>query len=242
MQGPDSRSGRRTKYTSGRMPEFKNCEIEIKLKVGSLRELLKRLKKLGARCHGRVFEENTLYDTAERTLWQQGKLLRLRVETRVATGPEERPHPPRAEGSGKGKGRETGPRVVLTYKGRAEGGTGQEERYKVREEIETEVSEPEGMARILEGMGYAAVFRYEKFRSEYRLPEVAGAVLELDETPAGLYLEVEGTRESIDQVAELLGCSTAEYLTESYWDIHERHCRERGVHFKDMLFANQEVF
>jgi adenylate cyclase class 2 len=231
-------NGRRTKYTSGRMLGPKNCEIEIKLRVRSLRELLARLKRLRARGEQRVFEENTLYDTQGRGLFEQGKLLRLRVETTVRGVPSERQRPLAAaarEGNRAGlRGR---PRARLTFKGRAES----DGRYKVREEIEIGVSEPAGMAKVLESIGLAPIFRYEKFRSLYRLPGIACAVVELDETPVGLFLEVEGATKAIDRVAARLGYSSSDYLTESYWDLHAEHCSVRGVHVRDMLFGIEKV-
>jgi adenylate cyclase class 2 len=240
MAWPVCWNGRRTKYTSGRMPELRNCEIEIKLRVRSLEELFARLRKVRARGERRVFEENTLYDTPGRGLFEQGKMLRLRVETPVGGVASERPRRPPAAAvrGGKGVGWRRSRRALLTFKGRR-GGDG---RYKVREEIETGVDDPAGLARVLQSIGFAPIFRYEKFRSLYCLPGMAGGVVALDETPAGLFLEVEGSMEAIDQVATRLGFTASDYLTVSYWDLHEEHCRFRGVHVRDMQFGIKKVF
>jgi len=82
--------------------------------------------------------------------------------------------------------REAGHRHTLAIKGPP-----RLSRYKSREEFESEFSDPASMWRILEGLGYVPVFRYEKYRTEYAGPARAGAVM-LDETPLGAFLELEG--------------------------------------------------
>jgi adenylate cyclase class 2 len=52
---------------------------------------------------------------------------------------------------------------ILTYKGPPA-----VSKYKSREELEVEISDAEVMGRLLERLGFHAVFRYEKFRTEYR--------------------------------------------------------------------------
>ena len=58
-----------------------NREIEIKLPFADLAALIGRLQRLRAVNLGRVFEQNTLYDTPEADLRRSGCLLRLRIET-----------------------------------------------------------------------------------------------------------------------------------------------------------------
>ncbi len=64
--------------------------------------------------------------------------------------------------------------------------------YKVREEREVRASDERAIAEILGALGLAPRFRYEKYRSTYRLPGIAHVVVELDETPIGDFLELEG--------------------------------------------------
>ena len=109
-------------------------------------------------------------------------------------------------------------------------------RYKSREELESEFSNPASMRRILEGLGYAPVFRYEKYRTEYAGPDPSGAVM-LDETPIGAFLELEGGPRWIDRTARALGFSRDGYITASYGRLYLEHCVAKGVEPKNMVFG-----
>ena len=50
-------------------------------------------------------------------------------------------------------------------------------RGEIREEHELLVDDAEAMARVFEGMGLRPWFRYEKYRTTYRLPGVAGLLV-----------------------------------------------------------------
>jgi adenylate cyclase class 2 len=108
-------------------------------------------------------------------------------------------------------------------------------RYKSREELESEVGDPAAMWRILERLGYAPVFRYEKYRTEYVGPDPAGAVM-LDETPIGAFLELEGGPRWIDRTARALGFSPAGYITASYGRLYLEHCQSTGIEPTNMVF------
>lgn len=92
------------------------------------------------------------------------------------------------------------------------------------------------MARILRALGLHPVFRYEKFRTTYALPGVRGLKIELDETPVGIYLELEGPVAGINRGARLLGYRRKDYLTDSYGSLYLADCRRRGRKPGDMLF------
>lgn len=98
--------------------------------------------------------------------------------------------------------------ALLTFKGPVVPGP-----FKVREEIETPAESPERLLAVLDRLGYAPVFRYEKFREEYL---VSGAVVAIDETPIGTFVEIEGTAEVIDDCARRLGRTPSDYVTASY--------------------------
>ena len=84
------------------------------------------------------------------------------------------------------------------------------------------------MARILQALGLRPVFRYEKFRTTYAFPGIRGLKIELDETPVGVYLELEGPVTAIDRGARLLGYTRQEYLKETYGSLYLADCRRRG--------------
>jgi adenylate cyclase, class 2 len=110
--------------------------------------------------------------------------------------------------------RTAGTRHVLTFKGPQQAG-----RHKSREELETVLADREAFEHILARLGYGPVFRYEKYRTEFRKAGGAGTAM-LDETPAGVFLELEGPPEWIDGAARSLGFGDADYITASYADIH----------------------
>jgi adenylate cyclase, class 2 len=98
---------------------------------------------------------------------------------------------------------------LLTFKGprRVEAGV------KSREERETPVVEPSALDEILRRLGFEPVFRYQKYRESYRH---RGQSVEVDETPIGVFLEIEGDLEGIASVASELGYTPADYVGESY--------------------------
>jgi len=123
----------------------------------------------------------------------------------------------------------------LTYKGPAE----DDQRYKSREEIETAVINGPNLQQILERLGFAVVFSYEKrrrtFQRRHRRGDGHGHVL-LDETPIGWYLELEGSRRWIDATAQRLGFSSKDYVTKSYGLLYREYCEARGIKPTHMLF------
>jgi len=196
-------------------------EIEVKLRFESAKAARKKLARIGASPvrgavagkGGRYHERNILFDTPDGGFARHGQLLRVRVES-----------PPTA-------GKKATSRVVLTYKGPAEASG--EGHYKVRQENEVVVADADAISRILESLGLRGWFRYEKFRTRFALPSskkwAAGLHLELDETPTGVFLELEGPTDSIDRAASDLGFSPRDYITKNYLLLHLEDCRKRGV-------------
>ncbi len=69
---------------------------------------------------------------------------------------------------------------------------------KSREERETAVDAPGELRAILRNLGYKPVFRYQKYRETWTH---RGQEIEVDETPIGIFLEIEGDAEGIHAVA-----------------------------------------
>ena len=140
-------------------------ETEIKLRISDVPAFRRALKRVGARLASpgapKVHEENVIFDTPQGGLAKHGQLLRIRTET-----PEAR---------GKSKNSRPNQRVILTFKqpmieqATAETGSPSDGSYKVREEIEVEVAEAGNLAKIFEGLGLGGWFRYEKYRTTFRL-------------------------------------------------------------------------
>jgi|HubBroStandDraft_2_1064218.scaffolds.fasta_scaffold167222_1 adenylate cyclase class 2 len=207
-------------------------EIEIKLRVSNLREIHKTLRRVRAReISPRTYELNTLYDTPAQDLRRLGRLIRVRVE-----------HVP---GDSKRK-REQG-HAVLTYKApvrsskeekHTRAAVASRSRFKVKQEAEVSVTGADQMDRILRGLGLRPTFRYEKYRTTYLLPGIKDLKIELDETPVGDYLELEGSPASIDRAASRLGYAPADYIQATYGALHLADCRRRGRKPGHMLFPN----
>jgi adenylate cyclase class 2 len=125
--------------------------------------------------------------------------------------------------------REVNGRGVLTYKAPAAAG-----KHKSRDEIETAVDSPAALREVLARIGLVPSFRYDKYRTEFTDGE--GAAM-LDETPIGVYFELEGTPAWIDRAASRLGFAESDYLTASYARLYFEYCRRRGVIPGEMVFS-----
>jgi adenylate cyclase, class 2 len=120
-------------------------------------------------------------------------------------------------------------RAILTYKGPARFQAG----AKVREERETEVESAEETAAILTGLGLEPRFRYDKRREEW---DCEGAVVALDETPIGTFVEVEADPATIRRVVGLLGLDASESIPYSYAELYARRRKEDPSLPADMVF------
>ena len=215
-------------------------ETEIKLKISDLPAFHRALKRMGARLANpvaaRVHEENVIFDTPQGGLAKHGQLLRIRTET-----PEVR-----------SKAKKSAPkqRVILTFKqpmtrpAAAETETSRDGPYKVRDQIEVEVAESGNLTRIFEGLGLGGWFRYEKYRTTFRLPAskawAKGLLVELDETPIGTFVELEGPAAAIDRAAQELDYSRRDYILKNYLRLYMEDCRRKGEQPRHMLFPKRK--
>lgn len=120
--------------------------------------------------------------------------------------------------------------MVLTFKGRPVPA-----RHKTREEIETALGDITVMDQILRHLGFQVVFRYEKYRTEYA-PARGTGVVTLDETPIGVFLEIEGEAGWIDRTAQRLGFNQSDYISASYGSLYASFCTEHGLQENEMVF------
>lgn len=175
-------------------------EIEVKLKCGhqDIDKLPQKILELGfIETEAESYENNVVFDTPERELKGRKMLLRLRQKPG---------------------------RVILTMK-RPVAKEFKSDDYKIREEIEVDVSDFENTRTILTGLGYEVFFIYEKYRTEYHKDSADGPVtLMLDRTPIGYFIEIEAPQAQIDVVAGQLGYSKKDYVTENYYTLfRSRH-------------------
>jgi adenylate cyclase class 2 len=109
-------------------------------------------------------------------------------------------------------------------------------RHKSREELEIVVDDARIGARIMERLAFQPWFRYEKYRTEFRRLRQSGIAV-IDETPIGVYLELEGTPPWIDRNAHLLGFAETDYITASYGRLYLEWCKRKKRKPGDMVFA-----
>ena len=181
-------------------------ETEIKFRVGDRTQLEERLAALG-------FHLVTPRSFESNTLYDTPeRLLRLRhelVRIRSYVG-----------------------RWVLTHKRVPDSGIG-EDRHKHRVETETEVSDGGALAEVFRSVGLEPVFRYEKWRTEWADAEGHCVV---DETPLGMYAELEGAPEWIDRRCNELGVAPEERLTLSYGRLFDQWREETGSTAEELTF------
>ena len=186
-------------------------ETEIKLRLLQGPERAKTLlERHGFQATGpRRLETDQTFDLPTAELRRSGRLLRLRS---------------------------TGGRWIVTYKGPI----APADKHKSREEIEADVSDGVAFAEILAALGYQPSFAYEKFRTIFKADTFdAGGdngIVTLDETPIGVFLELEGPGYWIDRTAQRLGFGPEDYVTLSYSALYEEHRKTHPTVPRDMKF------
>ena len=117
----------------------------------------------------------------------------------------------------------------ITFKGPVHPGP-----VKSREELETRIGDVDVLEAALVAMGFAQVFRAEKYREEYALD---AARLAIDDTPFGVFVEIEASPDEIERVARLIGRTPADYSLDSYPTLWRRWCEGAGLPDRDMVFS-----
>jgi len=118
----------------------------------------------------------------------------------------------------------------LTWKGPVQPST-----MKVREERETVVGDGEVLLRVFADLGLHVWFRYEKYREEFSHEDV---IVAIDETPVGVFVEIEGTETGIAQMTAALGRTADDYLVDSYRSLFLQYRERTGLTGSDMVFDN----
>ena len=183
-------------------------ETEVKIEVHDAGEARRRLGLAGTVAMApRLFEDNRVYDDGQASFQRGHRLVRLRS---------------------------AGGHHTLTYKRPTTREEAPDGRYKVRIEHETEVGQLEEAHAVLEGLGLEVTYRYQKYRQTY----LRGAVeVDLDETPIGVFIELEGTPGEIDALARDLGYGPEHYIVKTYHDLFLERRSEGQDH---MVFADDE--
>jgi adenylate cyclase class 2 len=120
----------------------------------------------------------------------------------------------------------------ITFKGPI-----QESIMKLRDEFETVVGDGALLLRIFEELGFHVWFRYEKYREEF---SHEGVIVAIDETPVGVFVEVEVTEGGITAMAQALGRRPPDYILESYRGLFVKHQETFALTGTDMVFDRPE--
>lgn len=210
----------------------KNREIEVKLPVVDVAKLVAKLRTIGAERLVCLHEHNMLFDTPDCQLRHLSSILRVRCERAADTG---------ARGKfGSKHGRRECSEGLLTFKGPI-GRSIRRSRYKERQEIEFRLKDAARFASILRRIGMRPWFQYEKYRTKYRIPREPRLHIDLDETPIGVFLELEGSRRAIDRAARSLGYSTRDFIIVSYLELYAAHCSKKGLKVTNMVFPKKKM-
>lgn len=185
-------------------------ETEVKIKINTFDEIKNKLLNLNAELYKKRALETDEYFDKKAILKKTGKVLRLRDNS------------------------------ILTYKGAEQNKQTNKkhkkkmkETMKVREEIEVMVDNAENLKKILEKIGFSIVARKEKYREAYVLNLTKICI---DETPIGNYIEIEGTKEGVKQIASALGFSEKQFIKKSYSTLWEEYAGQHKIK-GDMLFS-----
>ncbi|HEY6448315.1 MAG TPA: class IV adenylate cyclase [Acidobacteriaceae bacterium] len=184
-----------------------SVEIEVKFAVADPADLARRLREAG-------FHEETPR-TFERNVLFDTPDRRLRAQQSIL------------------RVRKYGGKWVVTHKCLTRDND-PASRHKHRQETETAVADGDAIGEVFTQLGYAPAFVYEKWRTEYA--DATGHCV-LDETPIGVYAELEGPADWIDETGRRLGVDHAEFLTLSYGRLFDRWREQTGSRAENLTFA-----
>ncbi len=107
--------------------------------------------------------------------------------------------------------------------------------YKIYNELEVEVQDFDTMNAILRALGYDTAQIYEKWRQSFAYND---AIVCMDSMPYGEFLEIEGPKGAIREIARRLGLPWQERILSNYLAIFDRLRHKAGLPFNDVTFNN----
>ena len=124
--------------------------------------------------------------------------------------------------------------VRLTFKSRP---AALDKDFKIHRELEVQVDSFHTCRAILEGLGFHPEQTYEKWRETFTLGDTK---LLIDTMPYGVFLEIEGQKSGIRNMANQLALKWKERIVLNYLEIFEIIRRQEGLPFNDVTFDNFE--
>ena len=122
--------------------------------------------------------------------------------------------------------------TTLTFKSRPDDSDPQ---FKIHKELEVRVSDFDVMEQILVSLGFERRQVYEKWRESFLLDHTH---LCIDQMPFGDYLEIEGSKTAIRQVASRLGLNWNRRIRLTYLDMFTLIRNRLKLPFADITFQN----
>jgi len=127
----------------------------------------------------------------------------------------------------------TGFKNVITFKRKIEN-----KKFKEREEIELEISNPEKMRMILENLGFTKILIMEKYREKWRSDDKE---IVIDRLPMGMFIEIEGEEKVIKEMVKTLGFDFKDKITGTYWDLWREFSKKEGIKDENIIFTSKKV-
>ena len=125
-------------------------------------------------------------------------------------------------------------RIRLTFKSLP---SALDEDFKIHRELEVQVDDFETCRAILEGLGFHPAQTYEKWRETFTLRDTK---LLIDTMPYGVFLEIEGEKSGIRNIANQLALKWKERIVLNYLEIFEIIRHKEGLPFNDVTFDHFE--
>ena len=109
----------------------------------------------------------------------------------------------------------TGFKNTITFKKKIEKS---DKRFREREEIEFEISDPKKMQVILENIGFTRKLIMEKYREKWQW---GSAEIVIDRLPFGYFIEIEGSGKAILKTINSMELDFQDKITDTYWGLWE---------------------
>ncbi len=131
--------------------------------------------------------------------------------------------------------RETENKTILTLKGKKK----KDSNFKIREEIETVVDNFDNILKILSMLRFKPQRVYQKYR---RTMKLSSTTITIDELPFGEFIEIEGSKNDITNLASTLKLETTEISNMTYFALYELDCKRKGKNQKKHItFSGYDI-
>lgn len=110
--------------------------------------------------------------------------------------------------------------------------------FKEADEVQTDVKDFETMKEILMYLGFDVFWIYEKKTKHY---EIDGTYVCIDTLPFGTFVEIEGEPGKIREVASGLGFDMKNGINQTYLELYEKHCKEKGSDLENLVFWKKSM-